>query len=146
MDVAIAAFVRAAVKALTARVLAGEIVLPPHEVLVEDFRETIRDGSAALVAAPHVGVERDETGRSDVRAVLRALLAAARPEARDDEAHYLDLVARVIETGSLSERIRAALMPYDDGPDEDFTEAARKIYIELMDSLEANEPWAGRGL
>lgn len=146
MDAAIAAFVRGALKELTGRVLAGTVVLPPHELLVEDFRECIRDGSAAVVSAPHVAVDRDETGRTDVRSVLRALLHSARKGARADEAPYLDLVARVIETGTLSERIRSALAPYADGPDDDFTEAARRIYIELMDSLEANEPWRGRGL
>ncbi|MBV9110494.1 MAG: hypothetical protein JO306_13875, partial [Gemmatimonadetes bacterium] len=107
---------------------------------------TIRHGSAALVSAPHVAVERDETGRTDVRSVLRALLDGARPSARKDEAPYLDIVARVIGTGSLSECIRAALAPYERASDEDFTEAARRLYIELMDSLEANEPWRGRGL
>ncbi|HSU17840.1 glutamate-cysteine ligase family protein [Longimicrobium sp.] len=146
MDAAIAAFVRAALKEMTRRVLAGRIVLPPHELLVEDFRATIRDGSAAVVTAPHVPVERDETGRTDVRAVLRELLAVARKGARKDEAPYLELVAGVIERGSLSECIRSALRPYEEGPDEDFTEAARRIYIELMDCLEANEPWRGRGL
>jgi len=146
MDAAIAAFVRAALKEMTRRVLAGKTALPPHELLVEDFRATIRDGSAALVAAPHVPVERDETGRTDVRAVLRELLAVARKGARRDEAPYLELVAGIIERGSLSECIRSALRPYEEGPDEDFTEAARRIYIELMDCLEANEPWRGRGL
>jgi glutathione synthase/RimK-type ligase-like ATP-grasp enzyme/gamma-glutamyl:cysteine ligase YbdK (ATP-grasp superfamily) len=146
MDAAIAAFVRAALKSLTKRVMEGRVALPPHELLVEDFRETIRHGSAALVSAPHVAVERDETGRTDVRSVLRALLDDARPSARKDEAPYLDLVARVIDTGSLSECIRAALTPFERASDEDFTEAARRLYIELMDSLEANEPWRGRGL
>ncbi|HEX8244885.1 MAG TPA: glutamate-cysteine ligase family protein, partial [Longimicrobium sp.] len=135
MDAAIAAFVRAALKELTRRVLAGKVVLPPHELLVEDFRVTIRDGSAATVSAPHVAVERDETGRTDVRAVLRELLAGAGKAARKDELPYLELVARVVERGSLSECIRSALRPYDDGPDEDFTEAARRVYIELMDCL-----------
>jgi gamma-glutamyl:cysteine ligase YbdK (ATP-grasp superfamily) len=146
MDAAIAAFVRAALKELTKRVMAGKVDLPPHELLVEDFRAAIRDGSAALVAAPHVDVDRDETGRTDVRSVLRALVPAARRAALKDETPYIDLVERVIETGSLSERIRAALAPFESAADEDFTEAARRVYIELMDCLEANEPWRGRGL
>ena len=146
MDVAVAVFVRAALKSLTSRILAGRVDLPPHDLLVEDFRATIRHGSGAVVAAPHFDLDRDETGRTDVRAVLRALLEGARKEVRADEEKYLDLAARVIETGSLSERIRAALLPFGDAADEEFTEVARKIYIELMDCLEANEPWAGRGL
>jgi hypothetical protein len=52
----------------------------------------------------------------------------------------------VIETGSLSERIRAALKSHERASDEVFTDAARRVYIELMDCLEANEPWRGRGL
>ncbi|HET7229595.1 MAG TPA: glutamate-cysteine ligase family protein [Longimicrobium sp.] len=146
MDAAIAAFVRAALKDLTRRVLAGKVDLPPHELLVEDFRESIRDGSAALVAAPHFNVDRDETGRTDVRAVLRGILDGARKQARKDEAPYMELVAAVIDRGSLSECIRSALAPYEEASDEDFTEAARRIYIELMDCLDANEPWRGRGL
>jgi gamma-glutamyl:cysteine ligase YbdK (ATP-grasp superfamily) len=146
MDAAIAAFVRAALKELTKRVLAGKVTPPPHELLVEDFRATIREGSAALVSAPHFAVDRDETGRTDVHAVLRQVLGAARKAARKDEAPYMDLVGAVIDRGSLSECIRTALTPFEQASDEDFTEAARRIYIELMDCLEANEPWRGRGL
>ena len=146
MDAAIAAFVRAALKHLAKRVLAGKVELPPHAVLVEDFRAAVRDGAAARVAAPHVAVDRDEDGRAEARAVLRRLLDDARPAARGDEAEYLELVGRVIEAGSLSERIRAALRPYERASDEEFTEAARRVYIELMDCLQANEPWRGRGL
>jgi glutathione synthase/RimK-type ligase-like ATP-grasp enzyme/gamma-glutamyl:cysteine ligase YbdK (ATP-grasp superfamily) len=146
MDAAIAAFVRATLKHLARRVLAGRVELPPHAVLVEDFRATVRDGSTARVAAPHFAAERDEKGRTDVRAVLRALLEEARKAARKDEAEYMELVGRVIETGSLSERIRAALRPHERASDEEFTEAARRVYIELMDCLEANEPWRSRGL
>ena len=64
---------------------------------------------------------------------------------RRDEAEYLDLVEAMIASGSLSERIRAALRPHSED-DEAFTEAARHIYIELADCLDANEPWRGRGL
>jgi glutamate--cysteine ligase len=146
MDAAIAAFVRAALKHLAKRVLAGKLELPPHAVLVEDFRATVRDGTEARVAAPHFAADGDEAGRTEVRAVLRQLLEGARKAARKDEAAYMELVGRVIETGSLSERIRAALRPHERASDEEFTEAARRVYIELMDCLEANEPWRGRGL
>jgi carboxylate-amine ligase len=146
MDAAIAALVRGALRELTRRVLAGRVTLPSHELLVEDLRACIRHGSAALVAAPHLQLERDETGRADVRAVLRLLLELATPRLRHDERDYVPLLERAIDTGSLAERIRAALGPWQDGPDEDFTEAARRVYIELMDCLRANEPWQGRGL
>lgn len=146
LDAAIAAFVRGALRHLTRRILRGAIELPPHEVLVADFRAAVRDGSAARVAAPHLDAERCADGTTATRAVLRGLLVGAGEAARKDELEYMEMVGRVIETGSLSERIRAALRPYESGADEDFTEAARRIYIELMDCLEANEPWRGRGL
>ncbi|HEX6041449.1 glutamate-cysteine ligase family protein [Longimicrobium sp.] len=146
MDVAVAAFVRSALKHLTQRVAGGRVELPDHAVLVEDFRACIRDGSAARVRAPHLDVERDGDGLADAREVLRHLLGGARRAVRKDEAPYLDLAGRMIETGTLSERIRAELAPVADADDETFTEAARRIYIELIDCLEANEPWARRGL
>ena len=146
MDVAVAVFVRSALKHLTARVAAGRVELPDHAVLVEDFRACIRDGSAARVRAPHLDVERDGEGMADAREALRHLLCGARRAVRRDEAPYLDLAGRMIETGTLSERIREALAPVADADDETFTEAARRIYIELIDCLEANEPWARRGL
>ncbi|MBW3569476.1 MAG: RimK-like ATPgrasp N-terminal domain-containing protein [Gemmatimonadetes bacterium] len=146
MDVAVAVFVRAALKQLTARVAAGRVELPEHAVLVEDFRACIRDGSAARVRAPHLDVDRDADGAADARTALRHLLAGARRAVRKDEAAYLDLVARMIETGTLSERIRAEMAPFAQADDETFTEGARRIYIELIDCLEANEPWARRGL
>jgi glutathione synthase/RimK-type ligase-like ATP-grasp enzyme len=146
MDVAVAVFVRSALKHLTGRVAAGRVELPDHAVLVEDFRSCIQDGSAARVRAPHLDVERDGDGMADARQVLRHLLLGARKGVRRDEAPYLDLAGRMIESGTLSERIRAALAPVAHADDETFTEAARRIYIELIDCLEANEPWARRGL
>ncbi len=145
MDMAVAAFVRSALKTLTQRVAEGRLALPAHAVLVADFRSTVRDGSRARVMAPHFrSVPRDAEGRADVRDVLRVLLEDARRSVRKDEAEYLDLAGRVIEAGTLSERIRAALLPFQEAEDEVFTDAARGIYIELMDCLEANEPWARR--
>ncbi|MDQ3522717.1 MAG: hypothetical protein M3434_10330, partial [Gemmatimonadota bacterium] len=81
-----------------------------------------------------------------VREVLRALLADARRVVRPDEALYLDLVERIIETGTLAEHIRAAMGPYLEADDDTYTEAARRIYIELAECLEANEPWQRRRL
>jgi glutathione synthase/RimK-type ligase-like ATP-grasp enzyme/gamma-glutamyl:cysteine ligase YbdK (ATP-grasp superfamily) len=145
MDMAVAAFVRSALKSLTQRVLEGRAQLPAHPVLVADFRAAVRDGSRARVMAPHfASVDRDAEGRASVRDVLRALLEDARRCVRRDEAELLELAGRVVEAGTLSERIRAALAPFDEADDDTFTDAARRIYIELMDCLEANEPWARR--
>lgn len=146
MDVAIASFVRSALKQLSGRVAEAKVELPDHAILVEDFRACIRDGSRARVHAPHLDAPRGPDGLCDVRDVLDALLASARKSVRKDEAHYLDLVSRVIRSGTLSERIRAELAPVAEADDETFIEAARRIYIELIECLEANEPWARRGL
>jgi glutathione synthase/RimK-type ligase-like ATP-grasp enzyme/gamma-glutamyl:cysteine ligase YbdK (ATP-grasp superfamily) len=146
MDVAVAVFVRSALRHLTQRVARKRVALPEHAVLVEDFRACIRDGSAARVLAPHLDVERGADGRAEAKEVLRHLLTGARRAVRRDEADYLELASRMVETGTLSEHIRTALAPVADADDETFTEAARRVYIELIDCLEANEPWARRGL
>ncbi|HET7276348.1 MAG TPA: glutamate-cysteine ligase family protein [Longimicrobiaceae bacterium] len=147
LDVAIAVFVRTALRSLATRIIKGRIALPPQEVLVDDFRSTIQDGSRARVSAPHLSQDenRDGTGLVGVGEVLRGLLADARKVVRKDEADYLDLVEGMIDSGSLSEQIRARLMPFVND-EEAFTEAARHLYIELADCLEGNEPWTGRGL
>lgn len=145
LDVAIAVFVRSVLKSVARSLGSGPRPLPAHAILVDDFRATVASGSDARVLAPHLDsdVARDDEGRASVRDVLRLLLERARREVRKDEADYLDLVERMIETGSLSERIRAALLPLVED-EEGFTEAARHLYIELADCLEANEPWRGR--
>jgi glutathione synthase/RimK-type ligase-like ATP-grasp enzyme/gamma-glutamyl:cysteine ligase YbdK (ATP-grasp superfamily) len=147
MDVAVAVFVRSVLRAMVKAIRGSRLPLPPHALLVDDFRATIAAGSEARVWATHLGegAERDDEGKTAVREVLRFLLEQARREARKDEQEYLDLAERIIATGSLSERIRAALIPAS-GDEEAFTEAARHVYIELADCLDANEPWRGRGL
>ncbi len=146
MDVAIAAFVRNALKDLTRRVQQGTVARPLHAILVGDFHATIAEGSAARVWAPHLALddERDEDGKIAVRTVLSRLLDRARDVARADERDYLDLVEGIVRTGTLSERIRHRLEPFVDAGDETFTEAARRIYIELAECLKNNTPWTGR--
>jgi glutathione synthase/RimK-type ligase-like ATP-grasp enzyme/gamma-glutamyl:cysteine ligase YbdK (ATP-grasp superfamily) len=141
MDVAIAVFAHAALRALTAEVLEGRIPLPPHEALVADFEACITDGSRATVLAPHVIPGPVDGG--GVRRVLEALLERARGVARRDEAGYLDLVDGIIEQGTLSERIRARLEPAG-GSAGTMHAALREVYAELADCLISNEPWAGR--
>ena len=144
MDVAIATFVRWSLKHLTDLLLRGRLQLPAHEVLVEDFHRTVDRGSAARVHAPQVEAGRDSAGLADVKSVLRLLLNGARAHAPPEDMRYLDLVERVIETGSLSERIRAHLTPFVGRPADEFNEAARRLYTELCDCLDSNEPWGGR--
>ena len=57
---------------------------------------------------------------------------------------YFPLVEGIVEHGNLSERIAAALEPHVDDEDA-FTDAARRVYIELSDALTENKPWKGRG-
>ncbi|HEX6927195.1 MAG TPA: glutamate-cysteine ligase family protein [Longimicrobiaceae bacterium] len=147
MDVAIAVFARAVLRAVTRALRAGRLELPPHALLVDDFHATIGAGSEARVWAMHLAgtSDRDNEGKASVRDVLRGLLERARRDARRDEGEYLDLAERIIASGSLSERIRDALLPLTHD-DDAFTEAARRVYIELADCLDANEPWRGRDL
>jgi hypothetical protein len=79
-----------------------------------------------------------------VKDVLRALLHGARAHVPLNESRYLDLIENIIETGTLSERIRAELEPIAHKPREEFREAVRHVYIQLADCLEANEPWEKR--
>jgi glutathione synthase/RimK-type ligase-like ATP-grasp enzyme len=147
LDVAVAVFVRSALKQLTRRLTTGRLALPDHSLLVDDLHAVVAHGSEARVRAPFLkrDEDRDADGRLPVRAVLGALLEDAHRGVRRDEAPYLELAERIIASGSLSERIRDVLRPYETADDETFTEAARRIYIELCDCLEANEPWKGRG-
>ncbi|MCU0726448.1 MAG: glutamate-cysteine ligase family protein [Planctomycetes bacterium] len=142
MDVAIAAFTRGALKGLSRALLSRKLELPNHGPLVADFRESILRGTRARVFAPHLPIPREPDGKGEVRDALRALLAIARKATRPEDHLYLDLVAKVIEAGNLSERISAALLPFMES-DDDYTEAARRLYIRLSDCLLANEPWDG---
>jgi gamma-glutamyl:cysteine ligase YbdK (ATP-grasp superfamily) len=140
MDVAIAAFTKNAVQVLTRELLAGRLALPNHDVLVDDFHETIRKGSMAQVAAPHL----NNGQRVPVRNVLALLNERARDFAQPSELRYLDLVQAVIDNGSLAENIRRELEPHAKKPREEFIEAVRHVYIQLADCLDANEPWERR--
>ncbi len=143
MDVAIAAFTRGALKGIARALLSGKLALPDHGPLVADFRETILHGTRARVFAPHLPMAREGDGKGSVKDALRALLAIARKSTRADEHVYLDLAGKIIEEGNLSERISIALIPYMESDDE-YTEAARRLYIRLSDCLQQNEPWDGK--
>lgn len=144
MDVAIAAFVRWSLKHLTTLILEGRINRPSHDLLVEDFGRTVEAGTNARVHAPYFDAERDADGLANVKDVLRLLLEGARAHAPTEDIRYLDLVQKVVESGSLAERIRAHLLPHSRKRPEEFMEVARHLYIQLADCLEANEPWEGR--
>jgi glutathione synthase/RimK-type ligase-like ATP-grasp enzyme/gamma-glutamyl:cysteine ligase YbdK (ATP-grasp superfamily) len=142
MDVAIAVFARAALRQLTAEILAGTLEPPSHDALVEDFEACVRAGSAAVVRAPHLVGDCDEPCIG-VQSVLEVLLERARRSVVEEDAGYLDLIEDIIRHGTLSERIRARLEPFA-GSGEPFAAELRNVYGELAACLVANEPWSGR--
>jgi len=145
MDVAIAVFTRSVLRHLSRRILAGKLLLPDHEHLVHDFEAVVRDGSAARVSAPMFAdaVERSADGTAGARDVLRNFLGMARKSVGKGEAEYLDLASLIIESGSLSERIRDGLSPAA-ADSAELMSASRTLYQELADCLQNNEPWRGR--
>jgi len=139
LDCAIAAFVRSGLRWLSER-FTDMSTLPPHPILVEDFRAVVRQGSTAVVQAPHLlpngGLARD---------ALRVVLNGARTCCPPDEQHYLDIVAAILREGSLSERMGSFLRPHADDPDA-LARATRRLYEDLCECLVDNRPWAGRNL
>ncbi|HUE97505.1 MAG TPA: hypothetical protein VMN39_12665, partial [Longimicrobiaceae bacterium] len=119
--------------------------LPNRQALLTDFRSTVRCGSAARVQAPLFrDLHRGDDGLVPVRDCLRALLDIAEKSVRREEVHYLPLVRQIVETGTLAERIRAALLPHAGNPGA-LRKATHLVYGQLAESLVANTPWPGRG-
>lgn len=133
MDVALAVFVRGALKALVRRLEHNELTVPPQDVLVDDLSRVVDDGTAARVAAPHLSAE----GRS-VREILTDLLGAAENETPAAERSYLPLVEARLTGGNLSERIRRRVEAV---AEEQRTETIREVYEELAGCLASNRPW-----
>lgn len=133
MDVALAVFVRGALKVLVRRLERGDLSVPSQDVLVDDLSRVIDDGSRAEVTAPHLGSE----GRP-ASEVLAGLLDRTADETPDDERAYLPLVEERLTGGNLSERIRRRVEAAE--PDRR-TETIRTVYEELAGCLAANRPW-----
>ena len=96
-DVALACFVRAALRGLNA----SNVELLPHDVLVKDFNNIIKDGLNAEVSNPH--------GKT-ARQVCQYYLRIAMEHATEDEKKYLWLIKKRIEEGSLSELIHERVL------------------------------------
>lgn len=133
MDVAIAVFVRGVLRHLVERLEQGGLPVPPHDVLVEDLTRAIDQGSAAEVAAPHLGPE----GRA-ARDVLLGLFDAAETATPRGEREYLPLVARRLKEGNLSEQIRRQV---ENVPEGERQQAIRTLYGHLADNLAHNRPY-----
>jgi gamma-glutamyl:cysteine ligase YbdK (ATP-grasp superfamily) len=125
-DVALACFVRAALRGL----IESKAEFLPHETLVKDFNEVIKDGFDAKVSNPH--------GKT-ARQVCQNYLALALEHADADEKGYLWLVKRRIEEGNLSELIRARVL--NRAQKTRFHEAIVNVYSTLIKCLRDNEPY-----
>lgn len=143
VDVALACFTRRALRDLVGRL--DELPTVSQELLEADLLEVARLGSRARVWAPHLVPDglRDADGRAEVRVALRQLVERVDRRVSAEEQPYIDLVARIVAYGSLSEGILRVLQPlvHDE---EAFTDAARRTWIELADCLVENRPWPGR--
>jgi carboxylate-amine ligase len=138
MDLAIASFVRAALKFIMRALESGEMSLPEHRLLVADYDGVVERGLRAAVAAPHLrrllGVKRRQS-----RDLLRELLPRVEPLAPAAEKRsYFPLVGRLIERGNLSERMRAWILRTKVASRRD---AIREMYEELALCLDTNTPW-----
>jgi gamma-glutamyl:cysteine ligase YbdK (ATP-grasp superfamily) len=140
MDVAIAAFTRAALRRLVRELREWRLERPPHAMLVRDYDRVVRAGRAARVAASHLRGRR-RSGEITARAVLESLLERVTDDTPPDERPYLDLVARRVEHGNLSELIARRLRR---APSARTRRALLvETYLELAERLVENEPWDG---
>jgi gamma-glutamyl:cysteine ligase YbdK (ATP-grasp superfamily) len=125
-DVALACFVRAAIRGLNA----SNVELLSHEVLVKDFNKIIKDGLNAEVSSPH--------GKT-ARQVCQYYLRIAMEHATEDETKYLWLVKKRIEGGSLSELIHERVLRR--AQKTSFYQSIIDVYSTLIKCLMDNQPY-----
>jgi gamma-glutamyl:cysteine ligase YbdK (ATP-grasp superfamily) len=125
-DVAIACFVRAALRGLITR----DAELLSHDCLVEDFNATIKNGLSAKVSNPH--------GKT-ARQVCQNYLDIAFKHAEADEKDYLWLIKRRIEKGNLSELIHSKVL--NRAQKTSLHEAIIDVYLTLIKCLLDNQPY-----
>jgi carboxylate-amine ligase len=140
MDIAVACFVRGTLSLMVRWLREGRMRLPPHAMLVDDFRRAIERGSKAQVEASHLR-EALRFSKRDLSpiAILRELLGECPTATPAAERRYLVLVEDRLRRGNLSERIRARLVRLRG--DQRRAETIRGIYRELAECLETNTPW-----
>lgn len=141
-DIAIAVFVRSAVRHLTKRLHSGSMTLPDHAMLVADLDAAIQHGSQAQVEARHLrpSASGDATA---ARSVLGLLLEGAYAETPPEERPYFELLEDRVRRGNLSERIAHQVRRRQRRREAAEREIVREVYRELMDCLEHNTPWGG---
>ena len=125
-DVALACFVRASLRGL----IASNVELLSHDVLVKDFNKVIKDGLNAQVSSPH--------GKT-ARQVCQYYLKIAMEYATDDEKKYLWLVKKRIEEGSLSELIHERVLKR--AQKTSFHQSIIDVYSTLIKCLIDNQPY-----
>jgi len=137
MDVAIATFVRGALAALSARILAGDLVLPERRLLLVDYRSSVTKGLAGSVSTRLLnGARRPRTARG----LLEGLVDDASVHVSEREQAYLRLVEARLARGNLAERILARV---ERAGSAHRREAIVDLYGELAHCLETNTPWPG---
>jgi gamma-glutamyl:cysteine ligase YbdK (ATP-grasp superfamily) len=125
-DVALACFVRAALRGL----IASNAQLLSHDVLVKDFNSIIKNGLNAEVSSP--------LGKT-ARQVCQHYFNLAQEHADGDEKKYLWRVKKRIDEGSLSELVRARVLRR--AQRSDFHQAIVDVYSTLIKCLIDNQPY-----
>jgi carboxylate-amine ligase len=123
-DVALACFVRAALRGL----IASNAQLLPRDVLVKDLDAVIKNGLNAEVSNPN--------GKT-ARHVCQHYLKIVSEHVNEDEKKYLWIVKKRIEEGNLSELIRANVLKRAEKTD--FHQAIIDVYSTLIKCLTNNE-------
>jgi gamma-glutamyl:cysteine ligase YbdK (ATP-grasp superfamily) len=125
-DVALSCFIRAALRGL----IANQVELLPHRLLVKDFNSVMVKGLNAKVHHPN-----GETARQ----VCQHLFNLALENAEEDEKKYLWIIKKRIESGNLSELIRERILKKTQKTD--LNEAIRSVYSTLIKCLATNQPY-----
>ncbi len=125
-DVALSCFVRAALRGL----IASNVELLSHDVLVKDFNCVIKEGLNAQVSSSH--------GKT-ARQVCKYYLKVAMEHATEDEKKYLWLVKKRIEEGNLSELIRERILRR--AQKTSFHQSIIDVYSTLIKCLMDNQPY-----
>jgi len=140
MDIAVACFVRSALRLMVRWLREERLRLPEHAMLVDDFRRVVESGSKARVAASHLREAlRFATREPRPVPILRALLGECAAATPASERPYLGMVEERLRRGNLSERMRARLERVRG--DGRRAESIRSMYEELAQCLVANTPW-----
>ncbi|HXX87454.1 MAG TPA: glutamate-cysteine ligase family protein [Candidatus Acidoferrum sp.] len=125
-DVALSCFIRA----LTRGLIGQEFHLPTHQVLVENFGETVRNGLDGTVHYPQVQIARE---------ACKDLIRVAWENATGEEKKYIQILQKRVKVGNLSERIRQKVQ--NKSQKTDLSEAIVNIYSKLIGNLMDNEPY-----